>query len=107
MNIYVIIGLVIVAIVIGTMAQTAMDNSAGEQAKKQAKNHADAQLVCPQCHTKGRVHTTAITTKNGISGGKATAAVLTGGVTLLATGLSRKSAATQAHCNNCSSNYQF
>jgi len=39
--------------------------------------------------------------KRGISGGKATGAVLTAGFSILATGLSRKEAATQATCNNC------
>ena len=36
--------------------------------------------------------------RRGISGAKATGAVLTGGVSVLATGLSRNERTTQAHC---------
>jgi hypothetical protein len=58
-------------------------------------------LVCPHCQTKGFVHTKPVNRKAGISGGKATGAILTGGVSLLATGLSRSETATQVHCINC------
>ncbi|MGI8879571.1 MAG: hypothetical protein ACR2KJ_03470 [Jatrophihabitans sp.] len=39
--------------------------------------------------------------KRGISGGKATGAVLTAGVSLFATGLSRKEQVLRATCGNC------
>jgi hypothetical protein len=64
-------------------------------------------LICPHCQTKGQVRTKAITRKIGISGGKATAALLTAGTTLLLTGLAQKQAATQAHCGNCQSTWVF
>ncbi len=64
-------------------------------------------LVCPHCQTIGQVRTKPIEQKKGISGGKATAAVLTGGVSMLATGLSRSEANTQAHCMNCESTWVF
>jgi transcription elongation factor Elf1 len=64
-------------------------------------------LICPHCQAQGQVRTQDIQVKKGVSGGKATAAVLTGGLSLLATGLSRKQAATQAHCDNCGSDWQF
>jgi len=64
-------------------------------------------LVCPHCQERGKIRTKAVKKKAGISGGKATAAVLTGGVSVLATGLSRKEALTQAHCDNCSSTWVF
>ena len=57
--------------------------------------------VCPHCQTKGSVRTKAVTLNKGISGGKATGAVLTGGLSVLATGLSRKEGHTQAHCDHC------
>jgi len=76
-------------------------------AMEQQKAWADAQLVCPHCQQKGYVRTGPITLKKGISGGKATGAVLTGGVSLLATGLSRKEQHTQAHCSNCNSTWVF
>jgi hypothetical protein len=55
-------------------------------------------MVCPHCNTRGQIRTQGVVNKKGISGGKATAAIFTGGVSLLATGLSRKEAATQARC---------
>ena len=65
------------------------------------------QMICPHCQQSGKVHCKPVTNKKGISGGKATGAILTGGVSLLATGLSRKETATQAFCENCSSSWQF
>jgi hypothetical protein len=65
------------------------------------------ELICPHCATKGHVRTRGIVTKKGISGGKATAAVLTAGVSVLATGLSRKEANTQAKCMKCTSSWNF
>ena len=58
-------------------------------------------LPCGQCHMSGDVRTLAVKLKKGISGAKATGAVLTLGWSLLATGLSRKEQATQAHCGRC------
>jgi hypothetical protein len=63
--------------------------------------------ICSHCQTKGFVHTKPVTRKKGISGGKATGALLTGGLSILATGLSRKVGGTQAHCTNCSSTWDF
>jgi predicted RNA-binding Zn-ribbon protein involved in translation (DUF1610 family) len=67
----------------------------------------NAAMVCPHCGTKGKIRTTAVIRKKGVSGGKATAAVLTAGVSLLAVGLSRKEQETKAHCGNCSNNWIF
>jgi hypothetical protein len=64
-------------------------------------------LICPHCQEKGRVRTKPVTRKKGISGGKATAAIFTAGVSMLATGLSRKENLTQAHCGNCGSTWEF
>jgi hypothetical protein len=44
-------------------------------------------MICPHCQMKGTTLSKPITKKVGISGGKATGALLTGGVSLLATGL--------------------
>jgi hypothetical protein len=62
-------------------------------------------LICPHCQTKGQVRTKLVKHKMGISGGKATAAVLTGGFSVLATGLSRKEEFTEACCGNCGSKW--
>lgn len=64
-------------------------------------------LVCPHCQQKGHVRTKSITKSKGISGGKATAALLTGGISLVATGLSQKEKHTQANCSNCNSTWAF
>ena len=65
------------------------------------------QIICPQCQVAGQVSTKRIKEKVGVSGGKATAAVVTRGVSLLATGLSRKKDVTRAHCANCGSDWDF
>ena len=65
------------------------------------------EIVCPQCQTKGQVNVKNVKRKKGVSGGKATAAVLTVGWSILATGLSRKEHETQASCGNCSSVWFF
>src|SRR5690348_14328204 len=44
-----------------------------------------AAMICPQCQVRGKVFTTKVSVKKGISGGKATGALLTGGLSLLAT----------------------
>lgn len=58
-------------------------------------------LKCPHCDTRGTVYTRAARVKRGISGGKAAAAVFTGGASMLATGLSRKQGVTEAYCASC------
>lgn len=58
-------------------------------------------MVCPHCSNKGKVRTKIVERKNGISGAKATGALLTGGVSMLATGLSAKNRVTQAFCDVC------
>ena len=65
------------------------------------------QVICPHCLTRGTVRLRSATKKAGISGGKATVAVLTGGVSLLATGLSRKESFSSAHCDFCNSTWPF
>jgi hypothetical protein len=64
-------------------------------------------LVCPHCQTAGNVRAKTVKLKKGISGGKVTGAILTGGLSMLATGLSRKKTATQAHCDNSGSTWLF
>ena len=64
-------------------------------------------MVCPHCKESGGVRTKPVKAKKGISGGKATAGVLTGGASLWATGLSRKEWVTEATCKNCRAKWQF
>src|SRR4051812_31552128 len=58
-------------------------------------------IVCSHCGTRGHVQTRQARRKRGVSGGKATGALLTGGASLLATGLSRKVTVTEARCAAC------
>ena len=59
-------------------------------------------IVCPFCTAQGYCRTKTIDVKQGISGAKATGAILTGGVSLFATGLSRKPVKqTQITCCYC------
>jgi hypothetical protein len=58
-------------------------------------------MICPHCQTKASVRTKVVNQKAGISGGKAAVGILTGGVSVLATGLSRKERVTKAHCDTC------
>jgi hypothetical protein len=61
----------------------------------------DQHIVCPYCQTTGQVHTEQTKVKKGISGGKATGALLTAGLSILVTGLSRKEQITKATCRHC------
>ena len=60
-----------------------------------------AAIVCPHCQKTGGVKSKSVKQKKGISGTKATAAVLTAGISMLGTGLSRKEKVTELHCKNC------
>ena len=64
-------------------------------------------LVCPHCQVKEKVRTKLETRKGGVSGGKAAGAFLTGGLSLLVTGLLSKNKVTQAHCDNCGSTWDI
>lgn len=78
------------------------DEAAQRRAAVRAEHERQRQaLVCPHCHAAGQVDPVLVRNKQGISGGKATGAVLTGGVSLLLTGLARKQTMTQMHCGNC------
>ena len=80
---------------------------AKEAEEKRAKAARDAKLFCPHCQQFGYVTTEPTTVKKGIDGGKATAALLTGGLTMLATGLSQCDTMTRANCANCGSTWLF
>lgn len=81
--------------------------SLADYALTKAHGSIHPQVVCPHCQTKGLVRMQSAKVKQGISGGKATGAVLTGGLSVLATGLSKKGKVTQAWCGNCLTAWQF
>jgi hypothetical protein len=68
---------------------------------------ANPSLICPHCQIKGHVRTRMKNQKMGISGGKATAALITAGLSLFVAGLSRKEKVTQAFCGKCSSEWHL
>jgi len=67
----------------------------------------NAAILCPHCQKRGHVWAKTVKRKKGISGGKATGALLTGGISIILTGLSRKESVTQAHCAYCNSTWEF
>lgn len=115
----IVVCLVVVGVIIGFVfeAKHVSSLSPSEKVEYQAKRTAEtegmlhgpfnSELVCPHCQTKGKVRTQKEVRKAGVSGGKATGALLTGGVSLLATGLSRKEIGTKAFCGNCKSIWFF
>ena len=62
-------------------------------------------IVCPHCHQRGGVCTRKVLRKAGIDGGKVTAALLTDGWSLLATGLAQEDRVTEAKCELCLSTW--
>lgn len=66
-----------------------------------------SQVICPHCQIRGEVYYKTLDRKKGISGGKAVAGILTGGFSILATGLSRKEQHIQAHCVNCNTTWDI
>lgn len=95
---------------LGKMTQEQKDEYfAQERMKAVIAQHGElnSKMVCPHCQTTGTVRTKPIKHKEGISGAKATGALLTGGVSLLATGLSRKENRTKANCDHCGSTWLF
>ena|ERR1017187_6196321 len=64
-------------------------------------------VTCPHCQEMGTVRVKRRRQKVGVSGGKLTGAILTGGLSILATGLSRKETVTEAYCDNCTVQWQL
>ena len=65
------------------------------------------QIVCPHCRKKGCILIRPAKAKKGISGAKTTGALFTMGLSMFATGLSRKEWVTEAKCKNCRAIWQF
>ena len=80
---------------------------AAQNTARMAHGPLNSAMICPHCQQQGGVRTKKIDRKRGISGGKATAALLTGGVSMLATGLSRKEHITRARCTKCGNGWDF
>ena len=61
----------------------------------------DNKLVCPHCQTKGNVTTQMTIRKGSTSATKIVSGILTGGLSFLVTGISKKHMITEAYCLNC------
>ena len=81
--------------------QKAARGDARIAAYQQTRAAHDAQIVCPHCQLRGQVAARGSRDKEGVSGGKATAALLTAGASLLFVGLSRKRSRVHLYCRNC------
>ena len=88
------------SLVQGQQKKQAEEKKASEDKAKRSKSNSPL-VICPHCDERGYVETKKSYQKNGISGSKATAAVLTAGLSVLATGLSSKGLVTKAHCHHC------
>jgi DNA-directed RNA polymerase subunit RPC12/RpoP len=64
-----------------------------------------AKIICPYCKKGGYVNMKSVIRKSGIHGGKATAGVFTGGLSLLVTGLSGKQRVSEYKCCNCNAKW--
>ena len=104
-------GWLIAILVVGFLVFAVTDLNRQERNRiakdKEARQTNDPKLFCPHCQQFGHVTTEATTVKKGISGGKATGALLTGGLSMLATGLSQEATMTKATCSNCGSTWLF
>lgn len=90
-----------VAVVLWWFIAGSPDARERRQAIAARRAEAQARIVCHFCHQPGGVTAQVMQKKAGISGGKATGAILTGGFSLVATGLSRKATVTRLTCSNC------
>jgi hypothetical protein len=109
--------ILVIIIIIAICAIKNLKSDPEEERQKQIDAEAERVLerygpispmyICPHCQTKGHVRTIPVKRKKGVSGAKVTGALLTFGVSMLATGLSRKEGLTQAHCGNCDSTWDF
>lgn len=77
----------------------------GKPAEERKYGPIASAVACPHCGVSGHVRTKTIHQKQGVSNAKAVAAVLTAGLSLLALGIFRMIAVTQAHCMSCASTW--
>ena len=59
------------------------------------------EMVCPHCQTKGSVTTRKVLSRPSAAGDVGALAILTAGLSLLGSWLSRQQAVTQAWCGHC------
>lgn len=64
-------------------------------------------LMCPYCRKKGNIRTKRVERKKRVSGATATGTILIGGVSIVASDLSRKEQVTEVYCGNCEGTWEF
>lgn len=74
---------------------------AKELGQRRRPGRSSRAMICPHCHVKGTVRIRNTRRNMGVHGGKLSAALLTGGASILVTGLSRKENAVKARCIRC------
>jgi phage FluMu protein Com len=101
--------LTLIVVLLNTIAgnRGSTHNSAENYLMDFAHGQPNLLMNCPHCSKVGFVRTKQEKHTHGLHGGKATAAILTGGVSLLATGLSKKAKVTVAFCESCKNSWQF
>lgn len=60
-----------------------------------------SKMTCQHCRTSGSISAKPVTVKDGISGGRAAAGVVTGGASVLVTGLSQRKNQLRYVCGTC------
>lgn len=88
-------------LILGIVAAAIVKVFVIDPALQESNTAVSVAIVCPHCRKAGKVRTERVTEKRGISGGKATGALLTGGLSLFATGLSAKRPVTKCTCGRC------
>jgi hypothetical protein len=109
MAILFIIGIIVYGTVIAwmLMEQNEIAHLPQEVKDRMGWRPINPEMICPHCQEKGTVRTKVARHRKGIHVGKVTAALLTGGVSLLATGLSSHEILTEAQCSNCKNSWKF
>lgn len=92
---------IIFGVVIAGMMIYRSNMSPEAQVKAEDRRKAQARIICQHCQKTGSVTVRHVQQKQGVSGGKATSAILTGGVSLFAVGLSKKGWVNELTCSSC------
>jgi hypothetical protein len=107
METFIAIALIVGALIFFSKQLPEQTPEAVEEHKRKEFGMLSLNYICPHCQTKGKVRTMPVKRKKGVSGAKLTGAAFTLGLSIIATGLSRKEGLTQAHCENCGSTWDF
>jgi hypothetical protein len=65
----------------------------------------NSKLTCPYCKVQGLVGTRQVKVKRSSSGARSTGSFVTGGLSVLTTGLSKRVVVTEAACGKCNSTW--